>query len=200
MNALNLLEEVKQHRKPEYPINPLIINRWSPRAMTGEEIPDKELFSLFEAARWAPSAYNEQPWRFIYAKRNTKHWDKMFNLLGEFNQSWAKNAPVLILIISKKISSNNGKPNPYHQFDTGSAWENMAVEAVNKGLVTHAMAGFNHKKARTELKIPDDYDPLAMVAVGKKAQKEMLPQQLQEREIPSQRKPLKEIVIEGEFK
>ena len=94
--------ESESVRKPNYPINPLILNRWSPRAMTGETLNDDDIMSLFEAARWAPSSYNNQPWRFIYAKRNTKHWDRFFNLLAEGNKIWAKNAALLVLVISRK--------------------------------------------------------------------------------------------------
>jgi nitroreductase len=100
----------KTERRPQYDINPLILHRWSPRAMSGEEISDKELMRLFEAARWAPSSYNGQPWRFIYAKRNTEHWDKLFNLMVDFNKSWAKNAAVLLVIISRKNFERHCKP------------------------------------------------------------------------------------------
>ena len=195
-----LTEEIKQNRKPGYGINPLILGRWSPRSMTGEEISDEELMSLFEAARWAPSSYNGQPWRFIYAKRDTKEWDKLFNLLVEGNQGWAKNAAVLVVIISRKNFEFNNKPSITHTFDTGSSWENMAIEASARGLVTHGMEGFNYDKAKTDLEIPDDYEVCAMVAIGKKGKKEDLPEALQKMEVPSSRKPLKELVMLGKFK
>lgn len=97
-----LLAEVAQHRKSTYPVHPILLNRWSPRSMTGESMSDEELFSLFEAARWAPSSYNAQPWRFVYAKRNTPHWQTIFDLMIPFNQSWAKNAACLVVVVSKK--------------------------------------------------------------------------------------------------
>jgi nitroreductase len=93
-------------RKPGYPINPLILNRWSPRSMTGEELGEHDIMSLFEAARWAPSSFNNQPWRFIYAKRNTVHWDRLFNLLVEANKLWTKNAALLVVVISRKNFNN----------------------------------------------------------------------------------------------
>jgi len=195
-----LKEEIKQNRKPEYDINPLILSRWSPYSMTGEEISDEELMGVFEAARWAPSSYNGQPWRFIYAKRDTKHWDKLFNLMVEPNQNWAKNAAVLVVIISRKNFEHNNKPSITHTFDTGSAWENMALEASFRGLAIHGMEGFDYDKAKQDLEIPDDYEVCAMAAIGKKGKKEDLPKEMQEREVPSGRKPLKEIVMAGKFK
>lgn len=194
-----LSNEIKQHRKSDYDISPLILNRWSPRAMTGAEIDEQELMAVFEAARWAPSSYNNQPWRFIYAKRNTEHWDRLFNLMVEFNQSWAKNAAVLVVIISKKTFDHNGQPSITHSFDAGAAWENMALEAARRGYVMHGMQGFDYDKAKKALGIPEVYNLEAMVAIGKRAKKSDLPIELQEREVPSERKPLKEIVMEGKF-
>lgn len=195
-----LSNEIKQHRKSDYDLSPLILNRWSPRAMTGAEIENEELMAIFEAGRWAPSSYNNQPWRFIYAKRNTEHWDKLFNLMVEFNQSWAKNAAVLIVIISKKTFDHNGQPSITHSFDAGAAWENMALEAARRGYAIHGMQGFDYEKAKKALGIPEVYNVEAMAAIGKRAKKSELPVELQEREVPSERKPLKEIVMEGKFK
>lgn len=197
---MQIPEEISQHRKPEYPINPLILSRWSPRAMSGEEISDEELMALFEAARWAPSSYNAQPWRFIYAKKGSEQWDKFFNLLVEFNQSWAKNAAVLVLIISRRHFESNEKPSHTHSFDTGSAWENLAIEAETRGLVTHGMEGFDYQKAREVLEIPELFQVEAMIVIGKKGNKEDLPEGLREKDVPSIRKPLSEIVMEGKFR
>ena len=195
-----LSKEVKQNRKSDYDISTLILNRWSPRAMTGEEIQNDELMAIFEAARWAPSSFNNQSWRFIYARRNTEHWDKLLNLMGEFNQTWTKNAAVLIVVISKKTFDYNGKPARTHSFDTGAAWENMALEATRRGYVIHGMEGFDYDKAKKDLKIPDDYTVEAMVATGKRGKKSVLPEGMQDKEVPSQRRPLKEIIMEGEFR
>lgn len=191
---------MKTERVPEHPINPLILDRWSPRAMSGEEIDDGELMSLFEAARWAPSSYNSQPWRFIYAKRNTKEWDTLFNLMGEFNKSWTHTAAVLIVVISRKNFEHNENFSRTHSFTTGSAWENLALEASSRGLVAHGMEGFDYDKARHDLEIPNDYDVEAMIAIGKKGNKENLPKELLEREVPSTRKPLKDIIMHGKFR
>ena len=197
---MEINNEVKNIRNLENEINSIFVNRWSPRAMTGEEISDEELMSLFEAARWAPSSYNNQPWRFIYAKRNTEHWNRLFNLMVEFNQSWTKNAAVLVVIISGKNFEHNNNPSITHSFDTGAAWENLALQAASMGLVTHGMQGFDYEKAKKELEIPEDYSVEAMVAIGKRGKIEDLPKELQERESPSVRKPLKDIIMEGKFR
>lgn len=196
----DLPEEINENRRIEHKINPLILSRWSPRAMTGEEISNEELMTIFEAARWAPSSYNNQPWRFIYAKRNTMYWDKLFNLMVDFNKSWTKNAAVLVVIVSGKNFEHNKKSSVTHRFDTGAAWENMALQATSMGLAIHGMEGFDYEKARKELGIPNDYDVEAMVAIGRRGEKENLPKEIQEREKPSDRKALKEIVMEGKFK
>ncbi|MEO9277863.1 MAG: nitroreductase family protein [Nitrososphaera sp.] len=191
--------EVQKTRKPTYEINPLFVNRWSSRSFESYEIKDKELFALFEAARWAPSSFNNQPWRFIYAKRGSAHWDSLLELLDDYNKQWCSDASALMVVIAKKTFDHNNEPMPTNQFDTGSAWENLALQAVTQGLATHAMAGFDHKKARKNLGVPDEYDVMAMVVVGKRGSKERLPPSLKEREIPNGRKPLSEIVMEGKF-
>ncbi|HEY6587809.1 MAG TPA: nitroreductase family protein [Nitrososphaeraceae archaeon] len=186
-------------RNVEYNINPLFVNRWSPRAMSGEEISYDDLMGLFEAARWAPSSYNNQPWRFIYAMRNTDHWQRLFSLLVDGNKIWAQNAAVIVAVISRKNFEFNEKPAITHQFDAGAAWENLALEATTRGLVTHGMQGFDYNATRKVLEVPDSFDVMAMIAIGKLGQKENLPNDLQEREYPSDRKPLIEIVMEGKF-
>lgn len=194
-----LPKEIQQNRKPEHEVNPLIISRWSPRAMTGEDIPDDVLMSLFEAARWAPSAFNSQPWRFIYAKRDTEHWDRLFGLLNEGNQSWTKNASALMVVLSQRISDYNGKLNKTHAFDTGAAWENLALQAITLGWYAHAMSGVHFDKAREVLGVPKDYDIHAMIAVGKKGDKASLSEKDQERETPNDRKQISEFIMEGKF-
>src|ERR1700730_17158483 len=137
-----LSTEVKKHRKSTHEIHPLILNRWSPRSMSGEEMSDEELMPLFEAARWAPSSYNDQPWRFLYTKHNKKHWDTFFNLMIPFNQSWAKNAACLVVVISKKTFDYNNKPAKTHSYDTGAAWMALALEGCSRKYVVHGMEGF----------------------------------------------------------
>jgi len=189
-----------QYRNSDHPITPLLLNRWSPRAMNGEPLAEEELLSVFEAARWAPSAFNEQPWHFIYAKRDTVHWNRLFQLLVEFNQSWVKNAAVVGVILSRKTFAKNNKPSPSHAFDAGAAWENLCLEGFIRHLVVHGMAGFDYDRAKKELNVPDNYEVLAMFAVGKPAPKETLPPALQEKENPSSRKKISEFISEGLFK
>lgn len=188
------------HRKSDHPIHPLILNRWSPRAMTGEELPSETLMSLFEAARWAPSSYNNQPWRFLYARRSTPHWDTFFNLLVDFNKSWCDKAAVLGVIVSHKVFERNQKPSPTHAFDTGAAWENLALEGNGRNLVVHGMQGFDYEKARHALHIPAEYEVLAMFAIGKSAPKETLSPDLRTKETPSTRRKVPEFAFEGTWK
>ena len=195
-----LSPEILEHRKPGNPINPLIQNRWSPRSMTGEEITDQELMSLFEAARWAPSSYNGQPWRFLYAKRNTPEWQLFHNLMIDFNKEWTKNAAVLLVVISRTTFEHNNKPSRTHSYDTGSAWMSLALEGSSRGLVVHGMEGFDYDKARKELEIPEGYQVEAMAAIGKRAPKEKLPPEMQKREFPSARKELNTIICRGKFR
>ena len=187
-------------RKADHEISDFILGRWSPRAMTGDKISSEELMSLFEAARWAPSSFNNQPWRFIYAERETDEWNLLFNLLGEFNQNWCKNASVLVVVCSSTVFEYNGKPSRTHSFDTGAAWENLAVEGCSRGLVVHGMEGFDYNNAKKDLEIPDNFQVEAMIAIGKKAPRETLPEDLHDKDIPSDRKKLSEIVFKGKFK
>lgn len=187
------------HREADHPIESIFLKRWSPRAMSGEAITDAELNSLFEAARWAPSTYNEQEWRFLYARRDTDHWPTFFNLLVEANQSWCAQAGVLCLVASHKVFERNGKPNPVHTFDSGAAFENLCLQGATMDLVVHGMAGFQQAKARVDLQIPDDYEVEAMFAIGRPGDMDDLPEALRERETPSGRKPIAEITCEGPF-
>jgi nitroreductase len=187
-------------RQPNYSIQPYILNRWSSRAMSGEAITSDELMPLFEAARWAPSSYNAQPWRFIYAYRDTDAWKPLFDLLVPFNQSWALQAAALIVVVAKTTFDHNSKPSVTHAFDTGAAWENLALEASARGLVAHGMEGFDYQAAKEILHVPDDHVVLAMIAIGKPGRREDLPTNLQSREEPSDRRPLSEIVMEGTFR
>lgn len=187
-------------RKSQYKINEYILNRWSPRALSPELMTDKEMMTLFEAARWAPSSYNAQLWRFIYGKRGTEAFDKLFNLLVPFNQSWTKNASFLILVISRDKFTYNEEPSRTHSFDTGASMENLALQGFMDGFVVHGMEGFDYDKAKIVCNIPEGYTVEAMFAVGKKGLKEDLPKELQEREFPSDRVPLESIIFEGKFK
>jgi nitroreductase len=189
-----------EHRTADYPILDLFLRRWSPRAMTGESIPQGELMTLFEAARWAPSTYNEQEWRFLYATREGEHWQTFFDLLTEGNQAWCKNAAVLIVALSHKTFTRNGKPNPVHTLDCGMAFENLLLQGATMNLICHGMAGFDRGKARVALHVPDDYGVEAMIAVGRPGNPDSLPENYRDMDRkPSGRKPLAEIVSEGRF-
>jgi len=185
-------------RKPDHDIEPFFVNRWSPRAMTGEEITRKELMRLFEACRWAMSSMNNQPWRFLYALRNTPHWETFFNLLSPGNQAWCRNAAVLLVMVSK-TTFDNGKPARTHSYDTGAAWYSFALQGTMMGLVVHGMQGFNYDRAKELLGVTDEYQVEAMAAAGRPGNREDLPQNLQEREVPSQRKKVEEFAFEGGF-
>jgi nitroreductase len=186
-------------RTAAYQIEPLFLKRWSPRAMSGEPLSDEELRTLFEAARWAPSTYNEQEWRFLYARRETPEWPVFFDLLVEGNREWCRQAALLVVVLAHKVFSRNGKPNPVHLFDTGCAVENLALQGAAMGLVVHGMQGFDFEKARTSLEVPEDYAVAAMFAAGRPGDPAQLPKHLQEREKPSGRKPIEQIICEGAF-
>jgi len=188
--------DISRYRHPEYDVEKLFVNRWSPRAMTAEPITDEELKTLFEAARWAPSSYNNQPARFLYARRETPGWQTLFDLMVEQNQLWTKNAAVLMVVISKKTFDYDGSMSVTHAYDTGAAWENLALQGSLMGLVVHGMQGFDYEKARKVLNIPDDYRVEAMAAVGRPAPKDVLPDKLQKREFPSDRKHVEQISFE----
>jgi len=190
---------MQNNRRSDYPISSFILNRWSPRAMSGEPIPKEQLFSLFEAARWAPSCYNNQPWIFIYGLRGTPEWKTLHELQVPFNQEWTANSSALVLIVSKNNFYHNNKPAATHSFDTGAAWMALALEGSQQGLVVHGMQGFDYAGAKEKLKIPSDYTVEAMIAIGKPAPKETLSAELQKKEFPSLRKPITDFVMEGVF-
>ena len=144
-------------RTPDRPIDPLFVDRWSPRAMSGEPITREELLQLFEAARWAPSSGNSQPWRMLYAHRDSPHWPTFFGLLASGNQAWCVNAAVLVVFVSQKMREGTDKPLPTHSYDTGSAWMSLAYQGWISGYVVHGMAGFDYDRARTELGVPDGF-------------------------------------------
>jgi nitroreductase len=191
--------DIDAFRKTEHGIDERFLSRWSPRAMSGESIEEETLKELFEAARWAPSSNNNQPWRFLYARRETVLWPFFFDLLAEGNKIWANRAAVLVVVISKSTFDYNNKPSRTHSFDAGAAWENLALQGAMKGLVVHGMQGFDYDRAKETLRIPDGYQVEAMIAIGRPGRKENLPENLQEREFPSGRKGLADIIEEGFF-
>ena len=191
-----LKPEVERYRKPSHAIDPVYLNRWSPRSFLDKEVPDEVLLSLFEAARWAPSGGNIQPWRFILA-RTQEDREKFYPFINPGNRIWCEKAPVLAVIISTSISEFGH--NRTHSFDTGAAWGYLALEAVRHGLITHAMGGFDPDQAREVLQVPQEFELLAVIAIGYQGEKDALPENLQEREKPNDRRALNESLFEGGF-
>ncbi len=191
-------------RHSDYPIDKLFLDRWSPRAFTGEEIGETELMTLFEAARWAPSSYNSQPWRFVYARKGTAHFDRFLDLLVPFNQSWAKNASALVVLVSNSMMLPPGKDTPVpshsHSMDAGAAWASLALQATLSGWYTHGMVGFDKERAFAELGVPQGHRVEQVIAIGRIGDKASLPEGMAAREAPSPRIPLSQIAMEGAFK
>jgi len=190
------------HRSSDYPIDRLFLDRWSPRAFSGETIADEDLLALLEASRWAPSASNRQPWRFVYGLKGKPAFETMLSLLNEGNQVWARNASALIFVISDTLSrrpDGSAQPSRTHSFDAGAAWGFLALQATLSGLATHAMAGVDFDRAAEALQVPDDHHIEAAVAIGRTASALTLPAELQAREVPSQRRPLSALAFEGVF-
>ncbi|MEH1948295.1 MAG: nitroreductase family protein [Nostoc sp.] len=184
----------------QYPVHDFIRSRWSPRAFADRPVEQDKLLSLLEAARWAPSSYNYQPWNFIVAtKDEPTEYNRLLSTLVEFNQGWAKNAPVLILAVAQ-IRSEDGKTNRHAFHDVGLALENLILQATSFGLFAHQIAGFNADSARELYQIPDDYEPATVVTIGYPGDPETLSEGLRERELAARvRKPLKEFVFTGQW-
>ena len=186
-------------RTSEYAIEPLFLDRWSPRAMSGEPLSEADLFTLFEAAHWAPSSGNNQPWRFCYARRDTEHWPRFLALLAENNRVWCVNAAVLVVVVSRSTREDSGRPLPAPSYDTGAAWAYLALQGWMSGLVIHGMAGFDYAQAAALLCLPPHHKVEAMIAIGRPGPQETLPEPHRGRETPSQRRQVREVVFEGSF-
>jgi nitroreductase len=177
-------------------VHETIRRRWSPRAFADKEVSSETLKSIFEAARWAASSSNEQPWRFLVGRRGDETYQKIFNSLVPGNQSWAKSAPVLILSVAKKTFTAKGNPNRTALHDTGAATATLSLQATASGLHTHSMAGFDSDQVRASFAIPSDYEIGAVIAIGYFGEPSTLPEHLLKIEVtPRQRKPLEEIVF-----
>ncbi|MGB3611632.1 MAG: nitroreductase family protein [Cellvibrio sp.] len=190
-------------RIADHDIDPVFLKRWSPRAFADELIDDSTLFRLFEAARWAPSGNNSQPWRFIYTRRDSDDWADFYSLLNEKNQRWAAKAAALVVLISKTTHVRQGAaeatPLRNHSLDAGAAWASLAFQAEHLGWSTHAIGGFNREKARQLLVIPGGFHIEIAIAIGKRAAGDTLPEEFRAREQPSLRLPLSELVAQGKF-
>lgn len=194
-------------RVPNFPVETVFLHRWSPRAFVPEAIPESQLMTLLEAARWAPSCFNSQPWRFLYARRDTPQWDMFVNLLTPDNQVWASNASALVFIVSNTQMKNPAPgaaeddwvPSYTHTFDAGAAWAQLGLQSTLAGLRAHGIIGIDLERTRAALNVPDHYRIEAAVAIGRQAPLETLDQELQKKEQPSLREPLSVIAFEGGF-
>ena len=191
-------------RTSEHDVDPMFLERWSPRAFTGEPMPQALLETLLEAASWAPSAFNGQPWRFVYAHKGTPQWEPLFDLLIPYNQAWVKHASVLMFVISDRFRRAEGRePSPLrsHSFDAGAAWSYLALQASRVGWAAHGMAGFDVARSTEVLGAPEsDYQVEAAIAVGRPTDAAILDEPYRSREVPSTRKPVETFVFEGRLK
>jgi nitroreductase len=185
----------------QYPVHELIRERWSPRAFSDKAVAPEILQSLFEAARWAPSCSNEQPWAFLVGvKGDGDTFQRILGTLVEGNQVWAKNAPVLVIAVSQLAFARNGQPNRNAFYDTGAAVSQLTTEATSRGLFVHQMAGFDPRKAVEAFAIPNGWEPISVFALGYLGDPQTLPDTLRERELaPGKRKPLHEFVMSGSW-
>ena len=185
----------------QFPLHDLLTRRWSPRAFSEQPVGPDMLLTLLDAARWAPSSSNEQPWRFVVAtKQEPADYDRLLACLLEGNRKWAYRAPVLMLSVARMDFEEDGRPNRHAFHDVGLATENLLLQVSALGLVAHPMAGFDIEKARADLKIPSGYEPVAMIAVGYPGELSVLPDYLQQRELkPRERKPLTDITFWGQW-
>ncbi len=185
------------------PINELLAKRWSPRAFdVNRAVPREQLAVLLEAARWAPSCNGDEPWRYLIfdRKRDPEGWQKAFDCLSENNRKWVKNVPLLLLSCGGSTFEHNGKPNRYGQHDTGAASVYLALQGAAIGLAVHQMGGYDAQKARAAFNIPEEYTPMAMIAVGYQASPDVLDEETKAKELkPRSRKPLETHFFEGEW-
>ncbi len=194
---------IENTRHADHPIDPMFTERWSPRAFSGEDLPVETLMSFFEAARWAPSSYNSQPWRFVWGRRGTPHFDTLLGLLSGANPDWCKNASALVFIISCETMTVPGKDEPVpsrtHSFDAGSGYMSLSLQAHLAGWYTHGMVGLNFAQAAETLRVPLGFNVEMALAIGRLGDPATLAEGLRAREMPNTRKPIAESVFEGAF-
>ncbi len=200
-NAVKNGQMIEKSSEIEYPIEDLLRQRWSPLAFSDRMVEPEKLRSVLEAARWAASSYNEQPWSFIVAtKENGAEFGRLLSCLAEGNQEWARNAPVLMLSVAKLNFERNGKENRHAFHDVGAASAELAIQATANGLFIHQMAGFDVPLAQQTYSIPDGYEPVAAIALGYLGDPTTLSERLQQREnSPRTRKPLEKFVFSGSW-
>lgn len=189
----------KNPRIPEAEIDAQFLDRWSPRAFAPDPVSEQQLAALFEAARWAPSCFNEQPWLFLYATEE-EDLRRFRSLIVEVNRKWADAAPALVLVFARRHFARNGKPNRHSSFDAGAAWMSLALQARLLGLDTHAMAGFDEDASYEVLAVPRDrFEAIAVIAIGHRGDPGSLPEPLAQKESPNDRRPLSEVAYRGVF-
>ncbi|MGA4550844.1 nitroreductase family protein [Methylorubrum aminovorans] len=188
-------------RTPDHAIEPIFAERWSPRAFTGEAVPEAELFRMFEAARWSPSAYNSQPWRFLYALRGTPDWDTFFDLLVPGNQKWAKDTGALVILVSNSRMKvgDEFKPSASHSLDAGAASLAFALQANRQGWHVHGMGGFDKERAVTVLNVPEHHRVEAAYAVGRATPWAELTEEQRAKERANARRPITDFAFRGGF-
>lgn len=194
---------MQNDRYTEHPIEPIFLDRWSPRAFDGAPIAEADLHTILEAGRWAPSAFNIQPWRFVYARHGDENWQTFVQFLDPGNAAWARNASALVVLLSDTVMPGDGDrpdlPSRMHSFDAGAAWTQLALQATAMGYQAHAMAGLDFDAAASALNAPDRYRVEIAIAIGRRADPSTLPSELRDREAPSQRLPLRDIAFAGRY-
>lgn len=188
-------------RQPDHAIDPLFVERRSPRAFTGEALPEAELMRMFEAARWAPSSYNSQPWRFVYALRGDANWDRLFDLISLGNQKWVKDTGALVILVSStrmKVGENL-QPSWSHSLDAGAASLAFQLQAIRQGWHAHGMTGFDKERAVGVLNVPEHHRVEAAYAVGRAVAPAELSDEQRTRETPNGRRPITDFVFPGGF-
>lgn len=190
-------EEVRGARVPDHPIDPIFVSRWSPRAMTGEALAREAWLPLFEAARWAPSSFNSQFWRFVVSERDDENWEAFLDVLTPGNQGWASRASLLCVIVGRRTHEKKEMESRTFAFSCGSAFQNLALEGARRGLVVHGMEGFDFGEAADLVATDDDHEVLAMFAVGVRADPDVLDEKQQRQEKPNSRHPVERLVHVG---
>jgi len=194
---------IENKRHADHPIHPVFTSRWSPRSFSDATITEEELLTLLEAARWAPSAFNAQPWRFSYALRGDPMFQPLVDSMAPMNQQWAKHASALIALSSYNLvippGATEAVPNGSHELDSGAAWACLALQATFSDWQLHGLGGINFEQAALAINLPAQHQLHMLIAVGKRGDPSVLPDALRQRELPNPRKPIRELAIRGKF-
>ena len=194
---------MRNTRQADHPVDAQFTERWSPRAFTGEAMTEAEVMALLEAARWAPSSNNGQPWRFAIALRGDPLWDALLDSMNPTNRSWATHAGAIVAVASYQLAARAGseaaKPNAMHAFDTGAAWAYLAMQASLSGWAAHGMGGFDKEQAARAIRLPVEHSLQMLAVIGRRGDAALLSDALREREAPNGRRPLTELAVRGSF-